>query len=307
MIREYLRRGYRSVLPLLYARTKYKLFLNASLGEIDLRLQQLASVTDLFSSVIRPIPITAPFGRSMLVVAPHQDDEAIGCGGALALQAAAGAAAHIAVLQDGADGHEELGMTRQQLTELRDNESRRAAALIGIQPSFLHHASLTAEASKAATELADIVFRTHADAIFIPFPLDGHPDHRAANYILADALKDVAWDVRIFGYEIWSLCIPNVIVVIDEVMDRKMEMLACFAWANQAVDYSGSTRGLNMFRSRLLGAATCRFAECFFEIPRAEYIELVGKIKARERSSGLAPVSRAGASGADAGGYNGDR
>ena len=143
MIRNYLRRAYRTVVPLLYARSRFKLFLATSLGDLDLRRQQLASVTDYFASSIRPIPIRAPFGKSMLVVAPHQDDETIGCGGALALQVRSGNAAAIVMVQDGADGHEELGITRQALTEMRNEESRRAAAVLSLEPPrFLNHARL---------------------------------------------------------------------------------------------------------------------------------------------------------------------
>jgi hypothetical protein len=150
------------------------------------------------------------------------------------------------------------------------------------EPRFLNHANLAAESREAVSELNAMISETRADAIFAPFPLDGHPDHRAANYILADALKSVDWSVRVFGYEVWGLCVPNVIVVIDAVIDRKMTMLACFDFANQAVDYVETTKGLNMYRSRLLGAGMCRYAECFFEIPKQEYVELVWQIRAVE-------------------------
>lgn len=282
MIREYLRRGYRALLPLLYSRSNYKMFLKAGLGEIDLRLQQLASATDLFSSVVLPIPLKAPFGRYMLVVAPHQDDEIIGCGGALALHVASSHRAGIVVLQDGADGHQELGMRREEMTAMRNAESKRAASLLGIEPRFLNHANLTSAAPAAADELAKIISETRADAIFAPFPLDGHPEHRAANYILAEALKKTGANVRVYGYEVWSLCIPNVIVVIDDVIDRKMEMLACFKFANSALDYTTSTKGLNMYHSRLLGAGMCRYAECFFEIATPEYLDLIERIRSKE-------------------------
>jgi len=290
MIRNYLRRAYRTVLPLLYARSQFKLFLATSLGDIDLRRQQLAALTDYFSSSIRPIPIRAPFGKSMLVVAPHQDDEAIGCGGALALQVRSGKAAATVIVQDGADGHEELGMTRQAMTEMRNEESRRAAVVLGLEPPrFLNHAHLPDNIARAAGELGSILTERKVDAVFTPFLLDGHPDHRTTNEILAAALRDIPWEVRVLGYEVWGLCIPNVLVIIDEVMDDKLKMLSCFTFANQAIDYVHTTKGLNMYRSRLLGAGQSRYVECFFELPRKEFIELVDRIRAAEPVSGKVP------------------
>ncbi len=172
-------------------------------------------------------------------------------------------------------------MSRGELNELRNQESRRAAAAIGLQPPvFLNHANLADSASLAAGQVRDLIMEQKADAIFVPFVLDGHPDHRTANYIVADALKSVPWNVRVLGYEVWGLCIPNVVVVIDDAIDYKMRMLACFKWANQAIDYEHSTRGLNMYHSKMLGAGECRYAERFFEIPRLEYIELVDRVRA---------------------------
>ncbi len=281
MIRSNLRRLYRVVIPLLIGRKQFKLFLNATLGDVDRRMLALASATDYFAGFVRPVPIKAPFGKSMLVLAPHQDDEAIGCGGALILQLRTGNAASIVLLQDGADGHDELGMSRQQLKELRNEESRRAAAAVGVEPPvFLDHAVLAESLPQASEQVRGIITQRRADAVFVPFVLDAHPDHRWANYILAEALKGIDWNVRVFGYEVWGLCVPNVLVVIDEAMDDKMRMLSCFTWANQAIDYAHSTKGLNMFHSRMLGAGECRYAERFFELPRKEYIELVERVRA---------------------------
>ena len=117
-----------------YSGKQFKLLLRMTLEQLDIRLQALASLTDFFSAVVTPIPITAPFGKSMLVLAPHQDDEAIGCGGALALQVLNGNVASAVILQDGADEHESVSMTREALVELRNQESSDAARLVGIDP-----------------------------------------------------------------------------------------------------------------------------------------------------------------------------
>jgi LmbE family N-acetylglucosaminyl deacetylase len=286
-LRGYLRSLYRLVYPLLFSRSQFKLFLRASLGDIELRMLALASATDYFSNFVRPVPITAPFGRSVLIVAPHQDDETIGCGGALALQVRSGSAASVLMLADGAEGCEELGMTRQAMSEMRNEESRLAAAVAGIEPPvFLGCASLTESFAEAVESVRREIVRRTADAVFIPFVLDGHPDHRTANLILAAALKNVSWNVRVLQYEVWGLCIPNVIVVIDDVMDLKIEMLRQFRYANTALDYTNSTKGLNMFHSRMLGAGICRYAERFFELPKAEYIDLVERVRQAEPPRG---------------------
>jgi LmbE family N-acetylglucosaminyl deacetylase len=282
-IRDYIRHGYRAVLPILYARTNFKLFLKTSLTDYDRRVRQLATMTDYFSSFVRPIPIHAPFGESMLVLAPHQDDETIGCGGALALQVRAKRSACVVMLTDGADGHEELGMTRPEMTALRNEESRRAAAVIEMEPPvFLSYADLTASSEEAAEALRQIISDRKVDAVFVPFMLDGHADHRKTNYILAAALKKIDRSIRVFGYEVWGLCIPNVIVVIDDVIEDKLAMLRCFDFANKAIDYVQSTQGLNMYHSRMLGSGVCKYAERFFEIPSSEYIDLVERVHAGE-------------------------
>jgi LmbE family N-acetylglucosaminyl deacetylase len=271
------------VVPWLYSRRQFKLFLTAALGDINLRMLVLAAETDYFAGFVRPIPVKAPFGKSMLVVAPHQDDETIGCGGAMALQVRSGNSVSIVMLQDGGDEHEAHGTSRGELTALRNEESRMAAAVIGVQsPLFLNHVRLVEAKAQAAAELRAAITRLRADAVFVPFVLDAHPDHRTANQILAEALEGISWEVRVLSYEVWGLCIPNVLLVIDEVIEAKIEMLRCFKYANSAVDYVQSTVGLNMYHSKMLGANQARYIERFFELPRTEYVALVKRIAATD-------------------------
>jgi N-acetylglucosamine malate deacetylase 1 len=281
MLRHYIRQAARVGMQFVFSRRQFKLFLQTSMRDLDLRLQALASVTDFFGGIVRPIVIRAPFGQSMLVVAPHQDDEAIGCGGALALQRKDGGAAAVIVLQDGADEHVKVSMTREELRELRNDESRASARVAGIaDPVFLGLSDLAGKSQEATAAVHEIIEREMIDVVFTPFVLDGHPDHRACSGIVANALASVGRDIRVLQYEVWGHCIPNVAVIVDDVIEKKREMLRCFAIANSANDYVNSTLGLNMFNSRLLPAGEARFVERYFELPRKEFVELMAAVNA---------------------------
>jgi len=279
MIRSMLRKAYRIAIQRLYAGATYKLILNESLPALDERSRRLAAMSDHFAVTVRPLSITAPFGNAALVLAPHQDDETIGCGGALAMHVRQGGAAHIVLVHDGADDHADLGLSRAALRDLRNAESMRAAALVGIQPVFLDHPDLVAARETAARQLREIILAQRIDVVFTPWLLDAHMDHLHTNRILAEALADIPWKVRILCYEVWGLCLPNVVVVIDDVIELKRQMLDCFAFAKTALDYTNSTIGLNMYRTRLVSAGEARYVEAFTELPADEFIRLERRLR----------------------------
>lgn len=284
MLHHYFRQAAHLTTQVAFARKRFKLLLRSTIGELDLRTQAVAAATNFFSMVVRPVVIEAPFGSSMLVVAPHQDDEVIGCGGAMALQRRTGRAAKAVVLQDGAHEHAQVSMTRDALREKRNAESRAAARVIDAEePTFLARQDLRADAESTAIALHELIESRQVDAVFTPFVLDGHPDHRLCNVILAKALKDVRRRLRVLQYEVWATCIPNVVVVIDAVNEEKAKMLSCFEFANGAVNYAHATIGLNMFHSRLLPAGRARYVEAFFESPREEFLEMVEAVESAER------------------------
>src|SRR5580658_287426 len=69
----------------------------------------------------------------VLVLAPHMDDEVIGCGGTLHCHVQAGAKVTVAYLTDGRAGDPSLAPDQiSKMAEERKNESRRATELLGI-------------------------------------------------------------------------------------------------------------------------------------------------------------------------------
>ena len=76
----------------------------------------------------------AATGRSCLVVAPHPDDETIGCGATIARKRAAGTDTWVLVVTDGRHSHRSAQVRPLQLAALREEESRRACELLGVDP-----------------------------------------------------------------------------------------------------------------------------------------------------------------------------
>ncbi len=283
MLRHYLREAARAVTQFAFARRQYKLLLRTTLRDLDLRMQAVSAATAFFSTIVQPIVIEAPFGKSMLVVAPHQDDEAIGCGGAIGLQRRSERDVMVVVLQDGADEFAKVSMTREALREKRNAESRAAARLLEIEePIFVGSRNLRQDAEATAIVLGQVIEDRQIDALFTPFVLDGHPDHRTCNSILKRALTNISRPIRILQYEVWATCLPNVVVVIDDVIEKKKQMLSCFEFANSAGNYLQGTLGLNMFNSRLVPAGRGQYVEAFFEMPREEYLKLVDAVESAE-------------------------
>jgi LmbE family N-acetylglucosaminyl deacetylase len=71
--------------------------------------------------------------RRILVVAPHPDDESLGCGGLISLAANRGSAFFIVFVTDGAASHPtSRAWPRDRLTAQREQEACRALASLGI-------------------------------------------------------------------------------------------------------------------------------------------------------------------------------
>ncbi len=285
MFRDYFRKAYRTLIPFIYSKSNYKMFLKSTLFELDDKIREIVFATDILSGIIKPIHIKAPFGKSALVVAPHQDDEIIGCGGSMLLHLKAGGKLHIVYVYDGGDEYREDGYhSRDSLVQIRENEANKVASKLGMkQPTFLRFETLKNNIDKAADDLKREIISSNADIIFAPFMLDYNFEHRMTNYALAEALSGLNIKPKIFGYEVWGLCIPNVIVNIDNVITIKQNLLSIYESQISGTDYVNCTIGLNMYHSRSFGAGECKYAERFFEIPGDEFVEIVTKLKNQKR------------------------
>jgi LmbE family N-acetylglucosaminyl deacetylase len=207
---------------------------------------------------------------NVLIIAPHPDDEAIGCGGTICHHVQQGDAVSAVFLTSGELGLKQL--SRETAWKIREREAQRSTQVLGIhavtflrQPDWMLGDHLPA----AASALRAVLEERRPALIYLPHPDDAHPDHQACLPLVKRALKRTALGpVELRGYEVWTpMANYDRAQDISAFMARKLRALRCHRSQLAEFDYVHAVRGLNSYRGAL--AAKSRFAEVFQRLPLA--------------------------------------
>jgi LmbE family N-acetylglucosaminyl deacetylase len=208
-------------------------------------------MTEWFGSL--PTTAAALLQGETVLLAPHSDDEALGCGGLLA-QAPDPSRVHILYATDGAASHAFLtprGLeVRGELIETRKAEARCAAAVFGIPSKNLHFldfpdGALRRQQAQLCAALAALLAALRPQTILLPFRYDRHPDHIAVHRAGIEAarsaaLLETAVFYEYFIYPEWRElpggdvrgCLDAAVLAalaLDRAVEVKRTALACYA------------------------------------------------------------------------------
>jgi LmbE family N-acetylglucosaminyl deacetylase len=216
-----------------------------------------------------------PAAETVLVLAPHMDDEVLGCGGTVGKHVARGASVTVAFLTDGGAGGivNAADSSETSLTAVRRTEARRALSALGVQRcEYLDGLDGRLSATASLVEaLRAILVAGRFEIVYLPFFLEEHPDHRAASRILLDAAHGTGLDPQCLGYEVWTPLFPNCLVNIDETVSLKREALSHYRSQLAESDYAHTQLGLNAYRSAAFLGGSCRYAEAFCAMTLSQY------------------------------------
>lgn len=195
------------------------------------------------------------FTRStrILVLAPHPDDESIGCGGLLLKFPSQ---CEVVVLTDGRYGGAP-GQSNIDTIAMRRLEFEKAMKYVGVNKySFLGVED--GRLSKNFSKFSNLDISRY-DVIFIPAPGENHLDHSCVYEFLL-RLKPQA---KIFAYEVWSaLLAPSHYIDISDVIEKKKALIGCYKSQITQVDYVSKIVGLNCYRG-LLPFPAIQYAEAY--------------------------------------------
>ncbi len=215
-----------------------------------------------------PTVLMAPPRGRVLVVAPHTDDEAIGCGGVITLHRDQGDQVTVVFVTDGAAGDALGYYAGQDYVELRREEARRAAAILGLEELVFwdYPDGRLSEALDLAERLKALFDSYRPDIMYRPSTLEVHPDHWALGVGVEKALCGYRPSISDFCYEIWATVRPSHVIDISAVWDRKRKAIEQYESQLRYNDYLRMIEGLNAYRTVYLPSA--RYLEAYQEVKR---------------------------------------
>jgi LmbE family N-acetylglucosaminyl deacetylase len=217
--------------------------------------------------------------RSCLVLAPHPDDETLGCGATLMRKIDAGTPVQVIVISDGATWPPDHDPADNIAT--RDAELRASGKILGLPDEALTHLSfpethLDAAGQPLVDTIADAVRFHHPDDVLVTSEADPHADHAALGRAARRALAGSG--ARLLIFPIWQWTRPRSwtrtraaasvaeTVSTDGYLDRKAAAMAVFHSQMSAAAGGDQIEGLTPgFLSHFLGPH-----EMFFPVPLSE-------------------------------------
>ncbi len=278
LLRKLLRWAYRALLP---ARAKNTLRLYVLLDESD-----------------KPPQLIETFSAdNVLVLAPHMDDEVIGCGGTLHRHVLAGARVTVVFMTDGRRGDPdlyqdsalsaaEIAQAETTLVGRRKQEAHRAAQIIGIRKVvFLDGPDGGLDVTPDLVEaLLDDLEATRPDVVYLPSMLDTHLDHWATHRLFHEVTRVFSpsprWRPVYREYEVWTPLLANRLVDISDVFHVKQEALKQYESQNARIDYVRAAEGLSIYRS-IYPQRGRGYAEALFESTPEQYELLFDRFAAK--------------------------
>lgn len=217
------------------------------------------------------------FGR-VLVIAPHPDDEILGCGGTLARLADEGGDVTIAVATTGRSP----AFPAEQVQQVHA-EMRRAHAILGVTDTRLLDLPAaemdTLSARDCNAPFAELVETLQPDTLLLPFVGDIHLDHqltflaamvaarprqaKAPSQILCyETVSETNW----YAAPITPAFVPNVFIDISATLDRKLDAFAAFESQCRAFPDERSPETLRALAKVRGSAVYLQAAEAFMHV-----------------------------------------
>ena len=214
--------------------------------------------------------------KNILVVAPHADDESLGCGGTLLRHKEEGDSIHWLLVTG---MREDCGFSKAQI-DVRNQEIEQVKRQYGF--NSLHRLELppaaldTVALGKVISGISEVIEEVRPDVVYSPYRNDAHSDHEIVFDAVMSATKSFRYPFvkRLLAYETISETDfgmkpedggfkPNVYVDISSQLDKKLKILDIFESEMGEFPFPRSRRALVALATLRGVQSNCFGAEAF--------------------------------------------
>lgn len=216
--------------------------------------------------------------RRVLVIAPHMDDEVLGCGGVIARHKDNGDEVSVIFIAHRAYNH----TYDEQKNNIEKAHALKVKEALKYDEAFF--LNLSDERLDMAVQDIIIPLEKHfedirPDTVYIPFSGDNNQDHRAVFDAARVVLRPTAtlFIDKVYMYEVPSstdqspplpgnMFYPNYYVNISNCIDRKVTALRCYETEKREFPHPRSEKGLRVLAQKRGMEIGFEYAEAFVNI-----------------------------------------
>ena len=221
-----------------------------------------------YNNLLRPQKKNIDKNKKILLIAPHPDDEVIGCGGTLLKFTEKKSDISIIYVT--------LGSNDKKKNELRKKEATNVCIKMGWNYYFLEQ-KLNYK-SWDNLELKKIINKLKPEIIFTPSIFDDNIEHKNSNFLLCDSISNISSEIWL--YQVYSSHVANTLIDITNVIEMKKKMIKIYNSQMKTRDWTHFSLGLNAWNSRFLGTRGKKaWVETFLVLNSKFYKNFINKFR----------------------------
>jgi len=212
--------------------------------------------------------------KKVIVIAPHPDDETLGCGGTLLRYRSQGVAIHwmIVTNMDTDFSTDRFTAREREIDIIQNHYGFESVSVLNLPTTRLD----TVPVGEFVSRIKSVLDRIEPDTIYLPYRGDVHTDHRA---VFDAAISCTKWFrypciKRILSYETLSETEfglnpdsngfrPNVFVDISSHLEKKLDILSVYASELGVFPFPRSIEAVRALAALRGAASGCIAAEAF--------------------------------------------
>ncbi len=205
--------------------------------------------------------------KNILVISPHPDDEAIGCGGTICKHIIEGDSVKVVFLTSGEKGGH--GRSEEETIKIRVQESKNAANIFKLnQIDFWAEPDGHFESNEILlSRLVNFIIEANIQIIYVTHDQEEHPDHIAAALFVKQVVEKLPANVlspTVWMYEVWTpIQRMDHIVDISAYVETKRKAILAYKSQCDVLAFDEAILGLNRYRGEMHSWPGGDYAEVF--------------------------------------------